>query len=371
MATTTLFLCGDVMTGRGVDQILPHPGDPALHEPGAGDAREYVRLAEMKQGPLPRGVTPASIWGAALAELDRVKPVARIINLETAVTTSDDWWPDKAVHYRMHPGNVDCLTAARIDVATLANNHTLDWGAAGLVETLDTLAAAGIATVGAGRDRQAAQRPALIPLADGGRVIVAGVGSTTSGIPWRWAATAERPGVNLLGGLAVNDAVALAARLREVKRPGDIAVVSIHWGSNWGHDVDDEMVAFAHALVDGGVDIVHGHSAHHVRPVEVYRGRLILYGCGECIDDYEGIHGYEEFRSDLMLLYFPTIDRATGRLVHLRMVPLQIHRLSLRSASAADAAWLTDTLGRISRPLGTEVAYAGGVLCVSPADPGG
>lgn len=103
MATTTLFLSGDVMTGRGVDQILPHPGDPVLREPGAGDAREYVRLAELKQGPLPRGASPASVWGAA-----------------------------------------------------------------GLHDTPDTLAAAGIATVGAGHDRQAAQQPALISLADGG-----------------------------------------------------------------------------------------------------------------------------------------------------------------------------------------------------------
>jgi hypothetical protein len=82
------------------------------------------------------------------------------------------------------------------------------------------------------------------------------------------------------------------------------------------------------------------------------------------------LRGYEEFRGDLVLLYFPTIDRSTGRLVELRMVPLQIHRFSLRQPPIADAAWLVDTLARISRLLGTEVAYAGGGLCVSLAGRG-
>ena len=72
---------------------------------------------------------------------------------------------------------------------------------------------------------------------------------------------------------------------------------------------------FAHWLVDGGVDIVHGHSSHHPRPIEVYRDRLILYGCGDFIDDYEGIEGYEQYRDDLVLMYFATLSPATGELI--------------------------------------------------------
>jgi poly-gamma-glutamate capsule biosynthesis protein CapA/YwtB (metallophosphatase superfamily) len=56
--------------------------------------------------------------------------------------------------------------------------------------------------------------------------------------------------------------------------------------------VDEDQVRFARRLIDGGVDVIHGHSSHDLRPVEVYRGRLILYGCGDCIDDYEGISGH-------------------------------------------------------------------------------
>ena len=114
-----LFLCGDVMTGRGVDQVLPHPGDPTLHEPSVRDARRYVELAEEAHGSVTRPLDPPAIWGDALTTLDAVQPAARIVNLETAVTRADGWWPDKEVHYRMHPANVGCLTAARIDVASL------------------------------------------------------------------------------------------------------------------------------------------------------------------------------------------------------------------------------------------------------------
>jgi len=142
----TLFLCGDVMTGRGIDQILPHPNAPGLHEPSMTSAREYVRLAEATSGPIARPVDFTSIWGDALAELARRRPDVRIINLETAITKSDTWMP-KGINYRMHPDNMPCLTAARIDCCVLANNHALDYGAPGLRETLDALAGQ-VATVG-------------------------------------------------------------------------------------------------------------------------------------------------------------------------------------------------------------------------------
>ncbi|NUO87918.1 MAG: hypothetical protein HOQ37_17640, partial [Cupriavidus sp.] len=147
-----LFLCGDVMTGRGIDQILAHPSQPLLHESYVHSALDYVRLAERKAGPITRPAGPDYPWGDALAELASRAARPRIVNLETAVTTSDDAWPGKSVHYRMHPRNVDCLQAAGIDCAVLANNHVLDWGRAGLADTLDALDGAHIAHAGAGPD---------------------------------------------------------------------------------------------------------------------------------------------------------------------------------------------------------------------------
>src|SRR5262245_51536759 len=101
-----LFLCGDVMTGRGIDQVLPHPGNPVLYEACARHARQYVQLAETANGPIPRPVGSEYLWGDALEELRQADPDVRIINLETSITRSEDAWPDKGIHYRMHPRNV-------------------------------------------------------------------------------------------------------------------------------------------------------------------------------------------------------------------------------------------------------------------------
>jgi poly-gamma-glutamate capsule biosynthesis protein CapA/YwtB (metallophosphatase superfamily) len=345
----TLFLCGDVMSGRGVDQILPHPSDPTIHEPYVHDAREYVALAEAASGPIPRSEDPASIWGDAVDELIKARPQARIINLETAVTCGNAYWKGKGINYRMHPQNVQCLTAVRIDVCVLANNHVLDYGRAGLSDTVTLLRRHGLETAGAGEDAASARRPALVDV-EGCRVVVFSVGAASSGIPPAWAATTDRPGVDLIDDLSADAAAGIVERIRRVKRAGDIAVVSIHWGGNWGYEVDDAQVAFAHWLVDGGADIVHGHSSHHPRPIEVYNGKLVLYGCGDLINDYEGIGGHEQFRSDLVLMYFPIVDTGTGRLHQLRLSPMHLARMRLNHASTEDAAWLADVISLISAP---------------------
>jgi poly-gamma-glutamate capsule biosynthesis protein CapA/YwtB (metallophosphatase superfamily) len=159
----TLFLCGDVMLGRGVDQILPHPGRPQLQEQYVLDARDYVRLAERAHGPVPRPASFAWPWGDALDILGQMAPTARLVNLETSITHSTDFAPGKGVHYRMSPQNLPALAAARPDAIALANNHVLDFGRTGLLDTLATLASAGLRTAGAGRDATQALQPAVIP----------------------------------------------------------------------------------------------------------------------------------------------------------------------------------------------------------------
>ena len=364
----TLFLAGDVMTGRGVDQILAHPLPPRLHEPYVRDAREYVRLAEGVSGAVPRGADPAYPWGDALAVWDSIAPTLRIVNLETSITRRDDHDSRKSVHYRMNPANAACLTAARCDICVLANNHVLDYGREGLAETLDTLARAGITAAGAGRDEEEAMRPAIAALEDGRRAIVAACAHEDSGVPRDWAARGGRSGIHLLPDLSESTAEAVAVRVSALKHEGDVAVVSIHWGDNWGYDVPLAHAAFAHRLVDRGVDVVHGHSSHHPRPIEVYRHSLILYGCGDFLNDYEGIPGYEQYRGDLVLMYFPSFDPASARLSALRMIPMRISALRLRRAGMEDARWICDTLQRISEPLNARLTVSGdGSLELVPA----
>jgi poly-gamma-glutamate synthesis protein (capsule biosynthesis protein) len=256
----------------------------------------------------------------------------------------------------MHPDNAPCLTAAAIDCCVLANNHVLDWGYAGFEETLATLEQNAIAGAGAGFDRKAAQAPGILPVGGHGRVLVFAAGLRSSGIPPRWAATRERPGVHLLPDLSEQSVGEIAAAVRAARRPGDIVVVSLHWGGNWGYDIPMEHGRFARALIDAaGIDLIHGHSSHHPLGIEVYRGRPILYGCGDLIDDYEGISGHEAYRSDLALLYLVTLDRSSGELRRLELVPMQRRLFRLRHPTAADSDWLRARLDRECRRLGSRV----------------
>jgi len=366
----TVFVCGDVMAGRGLDQVLPHPGDPELRETHARDARAYVDLAERAHGPIPRPVSFSWPWGDALGMLEDIAPDVRVINLETTITADGDFAPGKAVHYRMSPGNAGCLTAARPDACALANNHMLDFGPRGLGDTVQALAGAGLCAVGAGPDREAARRPAAVPVRGGGRAVIVSCGTASAGIPPGWAAGPARPGVNRLPDLSPVTADDLIGQVQAARRPGDVAIVSIHWGSNWGYGVDSDQVRFARRLIDGGIDLVHGHSSHHPRPIEVYRGKLILYGCGDCIDDYEGITGHRAYRPDLRLLYFASLDPGTGQLAALRMAPMHAEKMRLRHAPAADRQWLTAILDRISHGFGTRIDLRpDGMLALRAAPP--
>lgn len=357
-----IFLSGDVMTGRGIDQILPHRGDPELRESVVNDARTYVSLAEQVNGKIPVPAEFAWPWGEALELLDAFAPDVRLINLETAITAGGEFMRGKAVHYRMHPGNIECLNAIRPDACALANNHILDFGTQGLADTLDTLTRAGIRGLGAGLDADHAERPAVVALPDGSHVVIASVGMGSSGIPRRWAAGESQPGVATVADMSDRSATEIADRVVAMKGPGDIGIVSVHWGSNWGYDVEPAQVAFAHRLIDAGVDIVHGHSSHHPRPIEVYRGRLIMYGCGDTIDDYEGIRTFDAFRHELRLLYFASIDRDSGRLAALRMAPMRMRRMRLEHSSSDEGEWLRSTLEHTSQPFGTRVDTIDGVL---------
>ena len=350
-----LFLCGDVMTGRGIDQVLPHPGDPTLYEPYMTSARGYVELAERANGPIPKPVPFDYIWGDALPVLERTRPDLRLINLETAVTAHDAPWPGKGIHYRMHPANTPCLTAAGLDACVLANNHVLDWGRPGLDETLGVLGQAGLATAGAGADGEAAAAPAAFPLPGGGRLLVFAFGVGDSGIPEEWAATGDRSGVNLLPDLSGRTVAAVAETIARWRREDDRVLASIHWGGNWGYAIPEAHRRFAHGLVrEAAVDLVHGHSSHHVKGIEVVDGRLILYGCGDFLNDYEGIGGHERFRDDLTFMYLPTLG-PDGRLHSLHLVPMQIRRFRLEHADPADAAWLKGVIDREGRPFGTSL----------------
>jgi poly-gamma-glutamate synthesis protein (capsule biosynthesis protein) len=175
-------------------------------------------------------------------------------------------------------------------------------------------------------------------------------------VPVSWAARNETPGINLLKDLSSASVQQIASQVRRHKRPGDVAILSIHWGGNWGFKIPDAHRRFAQELIDkADVSIVHGHSSHHPMAMENYHNRLILYGCGDFLNDYEGISGHEQFLDDLTLMYFVELDLVSGGVRRVEMVPFRIQRFQLVPASSEDTELLLHTLDRECRKVETRV----------------
>ena len=340
------------MLGRGIDQLMPHHCDPALREPVARRANHYVQLAERRCGPIPRPFTATTPWGEALAWMRGFGATHRIVNLETAITTEPCTWAGKAVHFRMHPANVATLLAGGIDACSLANNHSLDWGFNGLADTLLHLQQAGIATAGAGHNPHQAQAPAVLPLADGGRLLLFAWAFSSSGVPAAWAPQGNHPGVALLSGIDSGTVKWLARCIHRQRLPGDRVLVSLHWGANWVPVIPEQHRWLARQLIDSGaVDVVFGHSSHHPLPLELYRGKLILYGCGDLLNDYEGLPPHAPWRSDLVCLYGLELDPHSGALLSLELQPWAIRGFQLRPITTADRSLLERQMALESLPL--------------------
>lgn len=261
----------------------------------------------------------------------------------------------------MHPANGAVLQAARLDACSLANNHVLDWGVEGLADTLQVLARCGIQAAGAGVNLAQAQRPAQWPRPGGGRLLLFAWALASSGVPEDWNAQPHRPGVALLPGADGAGLHAMAAAIDRWRRSGDRLVVSLHWGGNWVERVPDAHRRFARRLIElDAADVVHGHSSHHPLPLEVYRGRLILYGCGDLINDYEGIPELQPLREESVCLYFAQIDAATGDLLDLDLRSMRLRRFRLEDpastaheSSSEPAAWRTLAASKAPTPTWT------------------
>ncbi|MBT8063226.1 MAG: CapA family protein [Gammaproteobacteria bacterium] len=345
-----LFLAGDMMLGRGIDQVMPNPSNPLIFGRERQSALDYVTLAEEANGSIPRPVGFDYVWGDALKVLDEMSPRARLANLETTITVSDKAWRAKRIHFRMHPDNVECLKAAGIDCVSLANNHSLDWGYEGLDETMRTLDSAGICHAGAGDDFFEAGAPAELDIGHGRRLKFYACCTEDSGLRRYWNATPEKPGVHEI---YLQNPRWLPDQVRLNKKSGDLIVVSIHWGGNWGYTIPSSQKKLAHRLIDAGADVVHGHSSHHAKGIEVYKGRPIFYGCGDLINDYEGLSSQSRFRGDLSLLYFPEFDPQSGTLSSLEIQAMQVRNFRLNHATEEDKAWLVNMLNKQGNRLGS------------------
>ena len=235
-----------------------------------------------------------SIWGDLhpfLRETD-----VNIVNLETALTQSEKIVP-KTFNFKADPSRDASLLNGTIHAVNLANNHILDFSEEGLIETIHTLDKANILHVGAGITSKEAMSPAIFEK----KGIRFGLLGCTDNEP-SWKAAPHQAGTNYL---TIGDIGKISEQIISVRKKVDLLILSIHWGPNMRKRPLAEHRSFAHELIDLGVDILHGHSAHLFQGIEMYRDKAIFFDTGDFVDDYAIDR---DLRNDLSFFFIVETD---------------------------------------------------------------
>jgi poly-gamma-glutamate capsule biosynthesis protein CapA/YwtB (metallophosphatase superfamily) len=304
----------------------------------AGDTMLGRRVAEALAADGPEGLVANEV-----VELTRAADLF-VLNLECCIAEGGTPWPDlrKPFFFRAPPAATEVLRRLGVDCVTLANNHALDFGPEALLDTLEHLSSAGIASVGAGRDVEEARRPAILE-ADGFRLAVLGC----SDHPPEFAAAADSPGI-AYGLDWVQTAIA--------GLDADAVLVTPHWGPNMVAAPVPQVRRAAAALRAAGATLIAGHSAHVFHGIEP----RILYDLGDFLDDYAVD---SKLRNDLGLLFLVTIDRDGPRA--LEAVPLKLEFCHTRLADGDDARWIRQRFRTACAAFDVDVAEEEGRLVVS------
>jgi len=273
-----------------------------------------------------------------------------IVNLETTLTNSNKKIP-KVFNFKAKPDRVKTLKAGHIAVVCLANNHIKDFGNEGLYETIDTLKKAGIKYVGAGNTIQEAKRPALFEK-NGIKIGVLGYTDNEGG----WKAGPSSPGTNYI---SVGDIDTVKKDIEQVRDKVDILIATIHWGPNMRTHPSPKFITFAHQMIDAGIDIIHGHSAHIFQGVQNYKNGLIMYDTGDFIDDYRID---PVLRNDRSFFFLVTVDK-TG-VKQLKLIPLLISGMQVNIAKNIDSTQSLKQMQKLSKELGTNISDDGIVKIV-------
>lgn len=276
-----------------------------------------------------------------------------VVNLECAITASERIWPGapKAFYFGAAPPAAAALCAAGVDLVSLANNHTLDFGTDGLADTLRLLDTHGIGHAGAGANLDQARAPAF--LEHGGLRIgmVAYCDHQED-----FAATADRPGILYLN---LNDEQNTLAYwqsdLQELQQAQvDWPILSLHWGPNMAWRPSPWQRRLAHAALDMGWRIVFGHSAHVCQGIELYRGGAIIYAAGDLIDDY---YVDPVFKNDHGTLIECVLGR--DRLEQIRLYPTHITECRTQLAAGEEFDYVAAQIKQLCAEMDTSVWRAG------------
>ena len=208
-------------------------------------------------------------------EEEMVSADMTMINNEFPFSTRGEKAPDKQFTFRVNPRYVSALQDMGVDVASLANNHALDFGQEALSDTFTTLDEAGIPYVGAGETKERAEDAIFVEA--GGRTV--GVLSASRVIPVHtWNIISRQPGL-----FCTYDSTRLIERIKEIKAECDFVVVFVHWGIEREAIPEEYQRVLAHQYIDAGADLVVGNHAHVPQGIEYYKGVPIVYCLGNYI----------------------------------------------------------------------------------------
>jgi poly-gamma-glutamate capsule biosynthesis protein CapA/YwtB (metallophosphatase superfamily) len=282
---------------------------------------------------------PASSWGNLLPLLQSND--FNVINLETTFTTSSKPVP-KVFNFKSNPKNVSALTKADIGIVNIANNHILDFGDDGLLQTLATLDAAHIKHVGAGINIQQAKEPVIIKK----NGISVGILGYTDNEP-TWLADNTKPGTNYI---KVGDIESVTKDIQKVRNLVDVLIISIHWGPNMLQRPTQEFRTFAHQLIDAGVDIIHGHSSHIFQGIEVYKHKLIMYDTGDFVDDY----AVDPLLRNDQSLFFQVVITKNGP-IKVLLIPTIINNMQVNKAKGKNYKEIMERIKKLSFEFDTKI----------------
>jgi len=327
MSKISLAFGGDVMLGRTVNEYM-NQYEPAYP---FGDVLPLLKNADLT-----------------------------FINLECVITShKKESELLKPFYFRADKIAIDSLKAAGIDYVSLANNHILDFQEKGMLDCIKLLDKNGIKHAGAGKNLKEASKPALL---ETNGIKIAVLSYADHHIEWR--ATKNRPGINYTPiTLDAKQLDRIKDSIKKAKELADFLIFSIHWGPNMRENPPTEFIRFAHAIIESGADIFHGHSAHIFQPVEIYNGRPIFYDCGDFVDDYAVD---PDLRNDYALLYFVIIDPDKKKIEKIELIPCLIHsyKCQVNLAESDIFEEIYEKIKNLSIKFGTKIRREGNRLII-------
>lgn len=308
---------GDVMIGRSVEPVISSEG------------YSYV-------------------WGDTIRLFHNTD--INVVNLETTLTKSNKKVP-KVFNFKAAPDKVRSLSAAHVSIANLANNHILDFSENGLLETIDTLKAAGILYSGAGRNLEEASKSARLEKKN---FRIGVIGFTDNEPTWR--ADIDKSGTNYIDVSNQQYKQRALELIWKLRKEVDIVIVSIHWGPNMQEEPSETFIGFAHDMIDHGADIIHGHSAHIFQGIEVYHKKLVLYDTGDFVDDYVVDPLLKNDHS-----FFYRVEMNKQRIESVHLDPVLISNYQVNLAKGKNYEWSIKRIQKLSSRFGTVVSDTGSV----------